>query len=355
MNIKDMTHSIHSYHAKYIPEIPKYFLDKYSKKGDTIFDPFCGSGTTMLEAMISERNSVGVDISFIAYKISKAKTTVVTQEQLEETFSKFKTDYNNMNSPKNRVFPDKYVWYTKSNADTLDKILSTIDKIEDENIKNIYETAFSSILKRVSNKRKTWNNGYIADNVLPNTNFDGDVYRIFTNKIKEYHKKYNELNKALENKKPTTAKVYNKNILDYKTDIKFDAVITSPPYPFAVDFVKYNRLTYYWFNENVLEFCEKETGSRHKRNRKNSLNDFFEEMEEIYLHIFKFVKKGGYFCMTVGNTKQNKKEIMFYEWLENIFLKNGWRIIENKKRKLKNQSMAQKRIKEEYVVVFQKI
>ncbi len=350
-----LTHGIHSYHAKYIPSIPKYFIEKYSLKGDYVLDPFCGSGTTLLESMLLERNSVGVDLSFIATKISKAKTSIVDPKLMEETFERFKSDYETIENVDFHEFPNKYVWYTKTNADVLDKILTTINKIENTTIKNIYETAFSSILKRVSNKRKTWNNGYIADNVLPNVEFIGDVYKIFENKIKEYNRNFKKLYKEVLNKEKVKTKVVNTDIMKYNSDKKFDLIVTSPPYPFAVDFVKYNRLTYYWFNQDVNLYAEKETGSRHKRSRKKAVEEFFSEMKKLYLHIFDYAKVGAHFCMTVGNTRRNNKNINFYEWLVNLFTNNNWELVDSTKRTLESQSMAQKRIKEEHVVVFKKI
>ncbi len=349
-----LTHGIHSYHAKYIPSIPNYFIKKYSKKGDFVLDPFCGSGTTLLESMLLERNSTGIDLSFIAYKISKAKTTIVDPLILDMAFKEFEEKYNSDIIVKQQEFPDKYIWFTKENAEILDKIFSIIESIENVDVRNIYETAFSSILKRVSNKRKTWNNGYIADNVLPNIEFTGDVYNIFLSRIKDYNNRFKKLYTKMKNKVKLKTVAVNSNVLDYETDIKYDLVVTSPPYPFAVDFVKYNRLTYYWFNKDVNLFAEKETGSRHKRSRKDAVEEFFIEMEKIYLHIFKFVRVGGHFCMTVGNTSRNKRKISFYEWLVNLFLSNGWSVADSKKRTLESQSMAQKRIKEEHVVVFKK-
>src|SRR4030042_1773477 len=60
------THGIHRYPAKFIPQIPRFCMESYSKVGDTILDPFVGSGTTLLEAYISGRDSMGIDIHPLA-------------------------------------------------------------------------------------------------------------------------------------------------------------------------------------------------------------------------------------------------------------------------------------------------
>src|SRR3989304_2958664 len=68
-----LTHNIHAYTAKLIPQIPRYFIEKYTSREDVVFDPFCGSGTTLLEAMLLARNAIGIDINPLATLISEIK------------------------------------------------------------------------------------------------------------------------------------------------------------------------------------------------------------------------------------------------------------------------------------------
>ena len=347
------THGIHPYHAKFIPAIPREFILEYSKPNDIILDPFCGSGTTLLEAMISNHDSYGVDMNYIAYKIAKAKTFIPDLSVLDKYFNFIINSYQTYVIYEKKVFDNKEKWFTKEVADFLDRIFYSVSKIEDENYKNIFDVLISSILKTVSNKREVWNNGYIADNVLPNKEYTGDYRKVLINKYKNLKKSYQELTSLIGNDNGK-ANVVLSDITQFNPSFKFDMVITSPPYPFAVDFVKYNRLTYYWFGWNVDETSEKETGCRGKRNRKNAIDDFFKEMEVIYKHIFSLVKTNGYFCMTVADTQRKNEKVSFIEWLYNIFNNNGWVLVSDEIRELQCQSMAQKRIQYEHKLVFQK-
>ncbi len=69
-----LTHSLHPYPAKFIPQIPNALIQELSSVGDTVLDPFCGSGTTLVEALALKRHAVGLDANPIACLISKAKT-----------------------------------------------------------------------------------------------------------------------------------------------------------------------------------------------------------------------------------------------------------------------------------------
>ena len=50
------------YHGNFVPQIPRQFILRYTKKNDVVFDPFVGSGTTAYEAESLKRNFIGVDI-----------------------------------------------------------------------------------------------------------------------------------------------------------------------------------------------------------------------------------------------------------------------------------------------------
>ena len=66
------------YPTRYIPAVPRFAIRAYSQQGDTVLDPFCGSGTTAIEAMRLGRNALSLDIDPFARLLIRVKTAVST-------------------------------------------------------------------------------------------------------------------------------------------------------------------------------------------------------------------------------------------------------------------------------------
>ena len=73
LTIKDtayISHGYYTYPAKFIPQLVSQLINKYTKEGDIVVDPFMGSGTTIVEAIVNNRIGIGTDINDIAYMVA---------------------------------------------------------------------------------------------------------------------------------------------------------------------------------------------------------------------------------------------------------------------------------------------
>ncbi len=75
-------HRLHPYLGKFIPQLVEVFLRKYFKAGQTILDPFCGSGTALVQANELGINSIGYDISAFNVLLSRVKTQKYSERNL---------------------------------------------------------------------------------------------------------------------------------------------------------------------------------------------------------------------------------------------------------------------------------
>src|SRR5690606_12646408 len=72
-------HDLHPYPAKFIPQLPGTFISLLSSRGELVFDPFGGSGTTALEAIRLGRRAVSVDANPVAALIGRVKTAQISR------------------------------------------------------------------------------------------------------------------------------------------------------------------------------------------------------------------------------------------------------------------------------------
>jgi len=82
--VSGLTHNFYRYPARFSPLLAKTVIEAFTEAGEWVLDPFMGGGTTLVEARSLGRNSIGTDISELACFVSKAKTMLVSEEDLRE-------------------------------------------------------------------------------------------------------------------------------------------------------------------------------------------------------------------------------------------------------------------------------
>ena len=163
-----LTHGLHPYPAKFIPQIPNTLIQELSSVGDTVADIFCGSGTTLVEALTLKRHTVGVDANPLACLISTAKTSLISSEdvdaltslsvrskQLADVLSVGQTDsLFPIESFKSKAWrPSGKVidfWFEPFVVEELAECLTWCREIESISARNIALATFSSIVVAVS-------------------------------------------------------------------------------------------------------------------------------------------------------------------------------------------------------------
>ena len=81
-------HNIALYPCKYIAELPRWAIKKYSKEDDIILDPFVGGGTTFIESKKLRRNCLGIDYNPYARLVSEVKSTIIEEKELLSEFKR---------------------------------------------------------------------------------------------------------------------------------------------------------------------------------------------------------------------------------------------------------------------------
>ena len=243
-NINDYTHNYFKYPCKFIPEIPRWAIKKYATEGTIIFDPFSGSGTTLLESIINGYDSYGTEIDDVAKLLIKVKTTKLTTSEVEEMsmivdniIDRIEEDSTNI------IIPDinnMNHWFPDENINQLGQIRFYINQINNKNIKDFLLICLASIIRKCS----------FADDSSPKPYVSSKVKKIPSNPKKEFKVIYEKykigMEKLIELNNENSALIVKGNALDVNLDKKVDLIITSPPYINAFDYARTMRLENLW-------------------------------------------------------------------------------------------------------------
>lgn len=233
------THGIHSYTAKFIPHIPRYFIKKYTKKKDVVLDPFAGSGTTLLEANILGRNSLGIDINPLAILIGKVKTTPIKRKKLEEATKKLFKNLDKKPKFQLKEFPNIDYWFNKKSIIELSKIDFMINQLYKKreisrDIWNYFRVCFSSIVRKSSfadpHNPKTYCSPRMQ--VLRKQKHQFDPIKYFKTCVTKNSGLIYKLGEILKDKKVKTKFITTNDTRNIKLPSnikKIDLIITSPP------------------------------------------------------------------------------------------------------------------------------
>ena len=121
INMDRYTHFIHPYPAKLLQQIPYFFLNNsiFSTENDLVVDPFCGTGTVLLEASLSNRNAIGIDVNPLAALIAQTKTTKLEVSVLKNELDNIENQFKIHQKSKKRYYIPKISniehWYSKKN------------------------------------------------------------------------------------------------------------------------------------------------------------------------------------------------------------------------------------------------
>ena len=160
-NTKKLTHCFHAYPAMMIPQVARRLLYKYGDSAETLFDPYCGSGTSLVEANIKGVDAIGTDLNPLARLIAKTKTTPIDIQTLDlylKDFYDYSFNYQfNIQKSISVVYPqfeNINFWFSEDAQKKLSLIKKYIDNIKNPKVRNFFLTAFSETVRESSYTKK---------------------------------------------------------------------------------------------------------------------------------------------------------------------------------------------------------
>ena len=257
---KTFTHDIHPYPAMMIPEVARRLIADYGKDASFVLDPFCGSGTSLLEANLAGLDAFGLDLNPLACLISRAKTTLVDTDAIEEEMARYAyTKYGECVLP---YVTNIDYWFKPEVQNILAQIIRFISTIDSQPIKDFFSVAASLTIRMSSlAKQSEFKLVRVEQKTIDNTN--RNPKQIMLEKLN----KNLEALKVLETHKENLgeSQVECSSITDHKPhEPKADMILTSPPYgdsSTTVAYGQFSRMANEWLGyENASKLDKKLMG-----------------------------------------------------------------------------------------------
>lgn len=348
------THKFHSYPARFIPQIPLTFIKLFTKEEETVLDPFCGCGTTAVEAFLNNRNSIGNDFNPLGVLISKVKTTLIDEIEFKYLNKKLAVMKRYLDLDYRRVedrvgdLPNRKIskLFNKVVISKLESIRETLLEVKEEGHIDVYD------LGRVALSSTIWS-------LVENGN-GIEVDDLFLKRVKYMENELYETAKVI--KKAPWVKLINGDArkLEVETN-SIDLIVTSPPYVNALDYYRAHMYNMLWLGMDFDIFRKHEIGghSHYIMNRFRLLSEYLGDMLRSMIEMNRVLKQGKLCVIVVGNSSVEYELIESHKFFAAMAKQIGFKPIKSIFRNIdttkKYTSADVGKIDDEYILVMQKI
>lgn len=368
---KEYTHSFHIYPAMMIPQVAREILNRYkTKEMSVLFDPYCGTGTSLVEGSLVGLKCIGTDLNPLARLISKSKVTKVDINNIKSLFKDFEkyiTSNKSIDLKKPNINNIDF-WFKDKQINDLLIIKYFIDNIKDDDEKDFFLVPFSETLREVSLTR----NGEFKLYRIPKEKIETwnpNTIELFKEKVKRNIDGYIEYEK--ENK------IYNHEVYNFNSSEEIpndliqensvDIVITSPPYGDSgttVAYGQFSTLSNEWLGiEDARKLDKKLMGGKttdiektgfdqldeiiktieaERPKRAKEIWSFYRDYKKSMKNVSKIIKKNGICAYVVGNRRVSDIELPTDEFTRYVFEENGFKHIETIVRNIPNKRQPKK-------------
>ena len=259
-----LTHGFHAYPARMHASLARVALERFAGKGARVLDPFCGSGTVLVEAMVAGLRGRGVDLNPIAVRLAGVKCTrrdADARAQLVENAKATAERSHARVKARTPVSAPLSAEQVRAYAPHVLKELAGLrEEIGDD---RVLQVVFSSLVIKFSNKMAETSGASASKSIGK-----GVPTSFFVRKTEELAARWAELDRACA---AVEGDVHRPRIVEgdatrldeaLPPDWRADLVLTSPPYGGTYDYVDHHALRCAWLGLPARRFEQREIGAR---------------------------------------------------------------------------------------------
>jgi SAM-dependent methyltransferase len=314
-NTRYLTHDLHRYSGKFIPQIAAQAVELLTEPGDIVLDPMAGSGTTLVEAWRTSRTAIGFDLSPLAVMIARAKVQRIAPEALDDMLARLLgvvqylgaresgqlgvPDFPMLEEAVSDALRDPRAadpWFVKwFQPRILSELLvldAAIEQVGDGRARNLAQVALSEILRRSSN----------AHSGFPNVMFDRKASSkpspapAFARTLIAYAERTREI-LSFDNPEPSV------ELRDARytglAEASVDAIVSHPPYIGSIPYAEYGLISLKWLGADNRSLDRELMGGR--RQSRDVVDRFESTYTEVLSEAHRVLRPSGGMFLMVGD------------------------------------------------------
>jgi len=337
------SHGMYYYPAKFIPQVVRWAIEKYTKPGDSVIDPFAGSGTVCVEALLTGRDATCIDLSPMLKYLVEGKTYMhpSLQDILEKANSIITSDTEYI--PK---WSKINYWYHPEIFGILSKMWGGYQNNQHPlillallKVSRKFSYGDNQVPKLFKSKRKVKEIDHLLEK-----DYSHIIYDYFLKCVKEAYGHSENFSRLYRGGKLKI--LSDTDMLENNLEGKYSLLITSPPYGQAQEYIRSVKLELGWlgyddqkikdlglreipYNRSVpnIEIHSKILESYLQRidgQIRNHAIIYFKSVLYIIDKCMRALKPGGTAAIFVGNATFSGVEFPFYDIFREHFEGNGF-------------------------------
>lgn len=315
------THGLFPYRGKFHPQLIKALINIIGiKKGEVVLDPMCGSGTTNIESALMGINSYAIDVSPFCQLMTRVKyhSLFINVPLLKKTFQDYEQlfDFFSSSDPKKQ-------WHIINDAERM----------------KVYELALLAFLDSLGYSKRVSKSNHQQLFAKVAKRYENTVIGFISNSSK-YVDRFGSV-KILENASAI------KIPLDCES---IDGVITSPPYSFAIDYVKNDEAQLRYLRYDISSIRNKMIGLVGS-NKNERLKNYFNDMEIVCSEISRVLKPCRYLIVIIGSNTNQTGGIRLEGKIIESCERHNLRLVKSMLKPIKGMRST---MKDEYILFFRK-
>jgi DNA modification methylase len=391
------SHDLHSFAAKFPPQLPSAFIRTLTNPGDVVLDPMMGSGTTVVEAFLERRRGIGLDFDPLALRLSRVKTMPLNSDKLRklgfEAISRAKKLLATTETIEHELYirfdkPTKAFidyWFLPITQRELMSLILALEEIDELATRRFLQLTFSSIIVTKSGgvslaRDLAHSRPHLDKSKVPKNALDQFALRLQKNLTSIARLKVNGATANL-----IAGDARSMPILDGTVDL----IVTSPPYANAIDYMRAHKFSLVWFGGTVSALSKlrsayigservantscftlpKKTESticelaEKDRGKSLILRKYFTEMRAVASEMYRVLRTNSAAIVVAGTSIMRGIDVQTHRCLAEIAEDVGFdvvgiakRVLDRNKRMMparfgrKTDSMIEQRMHEEFVI-----